>query len=598
MKNVVSLTCHEDFITLAEEFKNALLDVYKEKGSRFIDTERNSEGLVFMCNGLLSLLLLSIAFGQKFGENGAQEVFDVEIEKVFDYVKDIGYDNTPFISADRTEKYFSRAEGQYCFLETVSLAFSLCILSKYALFKGLLDIDSKVVDRLRELLLETARIICDSIVPGGGWGFTKGCLTPDLYYTYIISESLADFGDYVRGETEGMDKDPDMEGWFPVDLLEELNKARLSAGDLLKSVYIDSENLVDGVTPTLLGEKPILPDNYDNRENIIQSCSFPPFHDGATLQNFESLYYSYYVIISLIVCGTDVNNAYSEEEKRKIKLSIENAIYLSRIQFEYAYGMKSWWDEKDESTLKIKLKDHDVIKLKENVEDPNLLPLALRCNLLYCYYISKGEDQKVNSLLELFISDRNEKTGLWDEYAYSIILTEKAIESFVDYYDYFCKFVFNAQPISSELTATPLKNDTLDTFLDKRIDESVRRILQEMSLESSPASTIPLPENLITKENMANFLNDLIREIVKKTNQEDSELIDENLFDKLSINLRSCFVGLLASGLIEEDTPLEKKKDIEKDLRDLLATIGVFVENDTEGSLSTLYSKLEHMVYK
>ena len=42
------------------------------------------------------------------------------------------------------------------------------------------------------------------------WGFARGCNNPSLYYTYVVSESLADYGDYVLGETDGIDPDPEM----------------------------------------------------------------------------------------------------------------------------------------------------------------------------------------------------------------------------------------------------------------------------------------------------------------------------------------------------------------------------------------------------
>ena len=190
---------HQRTTELAQEILKAMLRRYSDdKG--FLDEKHSKEGLIFRCAGSISILLLVNAFKELQAEVGWIEIVTREFQMVVAHVKEKGYDATPLLEEGFTRDIFSpAAKPQRAYLDSVSWVLSFAIQMWYALWTGRLGHTKgspeykKHQSTIAETVSSTLQIICKACCPQGGWGFATQCTEPNLYYSYAVSEGLADF---------------------------------------------------------------------------------------------------------------------------------------------------------------------------------------------------------------------------------------------------------------------------------------------------------------------------------------------------------------------------------------------------------------------
>lgn len=373
-----------------------LVDSHNEE-SQFVDFLASETGLMYRCAGSVSILLLVNGFPELAAESQWQEVVIKEFSKIIAHVRENGFDASPRVLAKSTTAIFSpKAKKRFHYLDSVSFVLSTAVLIRFSCRRGILTLDSKLNNATIEMIRETLEIVCRSACKLGGWGFTEGCSQPDLYYSYAVSESLADFGDYIMGETpEVADADTDLQRLLGDKLIQDVSEARKSTSLWLIKTYLPS-----------LGIEMINPLGQDLQDPIL-------------------LYYTYFVIDMLIVCNADI---FFSKKQRDIMRSIEHAIYLTRIVFDRAYDNENWWNDVEKSSLKLRWENNpELAKTLTRMQlpalyEPGLVPLSLRCNCLYAYYFTKGFDQKINDLFTIVFNDR-QPDGLWDSVNYELMVT-------------------------------------------------------------------------------------------------------------------------------------------------------------------------------
>ncbi len=170
-------------------------------------------------------------------------------------------------------------------------------------------------------------------------------------------------------------------------------------------------------------------------------------------------------------------------------------IHASRAQYMVASrtGAKYW----NAAELKIKWKhsrlgdECDEAELDRNnnpILDPSIVPMALRANTNFSYYISLQPDMEVDRLFgdickELADHDGNDTVvNLWDDNNYNIQLTERSIEAVVDYYDYLNKYeasILN-EAYESDASEEDVKvvNVPTKTAYEKAVDDKIGEYLQ------------------------------------------------------------------------------------------------------------------------
>ena len=430
---------HRSLLALAREIMRSLIDQYKSNNNEFRDDQRKT-GLIYRCVGSTALLLLLNGFAdlaEEAEEHVAilRDIVIAEFKAILDHITKRGYDATPIVEDRVTSKLFSPAAGpkQLPYTDSLAWVLSTALQLRFAQRSGNFPMPPDLEAVLKSTIRDTLKLIVESAGPDG-WGYTKGA-TSDLYYTYAVSEALADYGDYVLGESKDIAKaDSELKQYLANEagLLESLAQCRYQTAVSLFDKYND-----------VLGTSDVIPPNADNRSR------------------HNLLYYSLFLIDLLIVSIPDdrlnpQEGDTQEQASAKAALrtdlytKLEHGLYLTRIAFDRAYRDRAWFKDQRASSLKITwalLKDRPdfTAVARANVEEPGVVPLVLRCNALYSFYIAQGRDQKMSEMFRIVLENRNEN-GLWDIDSFDLIVTERAIEALVDYHDYVQKYE-QAEPL-------------------------------------------------------------------------------------------------------------------------------------------------------
>jgi hypothetical protein len=463
-------TSYSGVSDFAAEIYSNLVRKYKQNENQFIDVTSEKTGLIYRCIGSVSMLLLVNAF-ENVGTDGQwKDIVLTEFRKAKQYVDENGFDSTPLGTAILTKNYFTpkASAGQNYYMDSVSWVLSFALQMRFAQREKRIILETNDGRAVREVIQQTVGILVSSSTEQGGWGFCKGCTQPDLYFSFCVSEALADFGDYVMGEAEelGIDKDTDVIDTLPPGLIDSVLDARLKTLDWLKKTYLP-----------FLGKREI--------EVYPGSGGSPHLH----------LYGTFYVIEMLILNNiapsedtarykqeNDSDRAQRAQDSKLIERAVEHAIYLSRIDFDRAYEDRDWWDSPDKSSLTINWGNHPNINVSTpKLQEPGFVPLSLRCNTLYAYYISHGLDERLKQLFQLVFQDRNREYDLWDGQNDNLMVTERSIEALVDYADYLKRFAPSLLAPSSGVMQ-PSASVVAD------VEQAIRRIVRDEMTSALAAS--------------------------------------------------------------------------------------------------------------
>lgn len=566
MQNNIFPKTYEEVQIFAKEIMEKLIKRYK-KNNRFDDTLISSSGLIYQCAGSICFLLLANSFDEIDLDEESKDILRNEFQKVCNYIKEKGFDATPLVSDERTEDFFSPdAKLQYHYLDSVGFVLSMMVHMRTAHRKKKLEIANNDMNTLNEMIKQTLEIICDSSLKGGGWGFAKGCDKPDLYYSYAICESLADVGDYILGETpEIIGEDEEMKNYLGQPLIQRVEEKRKAAANWLINDYLPD-----------MGKKMI----YPMGEKIKD------------VDEYILLYYTYFVIDMLIVTKADI---FFEDKKEEIYRAIEHGIYLSRIAFDNARKDADWWNNSEKSSLHLEWRNHKNIDSNipsgsSKLIEPGLVPLSMRCNALYAYYISEGEDKKMEDLSFILMDDRDKKTGLWDSIGYSLLNTERSIEALVDYADYIKRFKAGSVSIVEE-DKTVEKETDIEVAIQKLVYETVKKYINSpqgnkmMIDHRDNSTTLDLDKEDFSNRCLDSFIN--ILETGKQVISGDKdEYIDINekkynkLFDSFSNFISLLLYNRLKKAIVDSDHQDNIKANIKEKEAEIFDWLTTYLSND------------------
>lgn len=538
-----------ELVAYARNIMQTLIAKYHSDGDVFTDLDDKSTGLVYRCAGSLSLLLLVNGFDKLATENGWAEIVTAEFANVTEHIKYKGFDATPLKAEAVTANIFSpQAPTTYHYLDSVSWVLSFALHIRLAERFQRLELDDLQHKTVFDVIKNCLSILCEAGMADGGWGFTRGTTKQDLYYSYAVSESLADFGDYVQGESKNeinIDADEELQAFLRAadkELITTVQEKRKLTAKWLWETYRD-ELGVNEINPGLKLDP-------DAKSHIL-------------------LYFTYFVIDMLIVNLPDEvfeDDEYFKQHKNQIYRKIEHALYLSRIDFDKAHDDEDWWKAYDESSLELvwntfenpKLFDPKKIKLSSTqIYEPGFVPLSLRCNALYAFYIAEGPDQKMAKLFKVLHDNRDPDTGLWDSESYSLMVTERAIEAVVDYNDYLTRF-----QIDDMLPEAPVPEPSrIENAFREVIKEEVRNYLaaSRSTLGQAPATPTGLTESALMET-----LKDLLAKGGKYLlDGKPDPAINSEDFEIFELTFRQFLYALMFRRLTES-VPGEKQKQLRK----------------------------------
>ena len=547
MNNRVNALNLSNVLEVALSTKTALFEEWTRCGEKFVDKNHMmSEGLIPQSIGVASALLLLVVFGdnKNIFPDGEKADINVKVGKMIntmlDMVEKEGYSITPYKKAEVTKGLF----GEYGYTDVMTWVSSSCILARYAQRKGVLSLQEDLRDRLLHIGADTLLKLLKGQREDGTWGFRADAGNPSrgsLYFTYAVNAALADFFNYALGEIDEVEKSNDAEllgggrddkfidylndkGGFE-DVVEAVNQARIKVQNwLIKNCLpllprlATCKNLTDE-------EKEIL--SIGKKKNISEYE-----------YNYFNLYHTYYLIDMLIDGAADIRYESiidNEEEfealkkfygvggkKEDMKLPVDDlyyyfidengknaknfcreyvaqAIHSARTSYMNASRTRyAFWIGNSEFEIEWEYgDDHEIMQqvagAKVDIKEPALVPMALRVNVQYCYYVSGQPDKVVDDMFDKIMGDRYVESGdsacvtnLWDNENYNLLITERAIEAIIDSYDYVCKYEKQEESVGTPAQAGGgLIEEYIANLVDKRIENALKNVLTAESVENT-----------------------------------------------------------------------------------------------------------------
>ena len=587
-KGVEALT-REKVLQLALETKNSLLAEWNRCGGKFIDKNYyTSEGLHPQAVGLASVLLMLIVFGdeEKVFPASESEIVHKWIEKMLsdmlDTVDREGYSISPYKSAESTKELF----GKYGYTDIATWVFSPCIIARYASRKGNLTLNKTLEERMLHAISKSLKAIIDGQRADGTWGFRlDGQSSRSLFFTYGVSAAINDFYNYIMGNIEQVEANNDSE--LLGDARDNKLIAYMNSDGGFEDVVKTMEEVKDKLQNWLIKDcLPYLPkvascQNLTDKEREILGVGKQ--NTAEFDLNYVNLYYAYYLIDLFVNSESDKKyKAIVEDERAFEELKehygvdkareeqrfsiednyyffkensganaidlcedyIEQAIHATRTNYLNATrtGFEFWDGTNSELDVEFNMPDDAkdaytvrqlVKRANASLKEPALVPMALRVNVQYCYYISNQTDKVVDDLFDKIANDRymgetkdNCIHGLWDNLSYNLFITERSIEAMIDAYDYVCKFGEGAQVGDSEKECGIA--GVIDTHIAEMIDKRVEKAMKK-SLDSDAITA------LIEREVEKRMASVKIEAPVAKTEAPKACASEECDFTKLAI---------------------------------------------------------------
>lgn len=673
-------------LEVARETRAALISKWNSCGEGFVDSYAfKTRSAWSEAVGLVSLMLLYVSTSKEEGQwndNDTAELIRVtqsSIPFIYDSVTSDGFTADPLFSSEDTEDLFD-IDKQHGYIDTVTWVLSVSLLTRYAHKVLGLKLDKDIEEKCKELIALALGYIIKGQRSDGTWGFSSDASLSarSLYFTYTACVSLGDFYDYAMGE---------FSGYYDTELLEYLEKTIESPAKTINEVR---DRVCNWVVHDALPLLPSLADceRLGDEDYKRLGIGTKQINENFVKKNgYIHLYYAYFLMDIIIVSGSDLyfkekictdadalkrlvdyytsenlissdDRAFyfpsedeiakerkkseeraAEKEGRKVSYVFDRlaeSIHLSRSNFLKAQRTgKSFWDSSSSELIIQWLSEDskgnvmDVSPDNRNrsiITEPAFVPMALRANTNYSYYISEQTDITVKELFNLIVSDRSDTdnalctSNLWDNLSYSLQVTERSVEAIVDYYDYVNKFSDNIVEVNSDNEAVSDRvqtvTETVRSPLDIAFEEKIKdffttdegKAILADAVGKAPAAQ-PVAEAAVSDQAVIEKLKNIRADFMAITRpldryEESEELLYELVLTFEALSKRSLYERLAEQyrndskkasmdnldGVINED--YEKLDErISALLRDIIND-----SNKPGGDLTELYSKLKNNI--
>ncbi len=557
-------------------------------------------------------------------------------------------------------KFFTKDFG---YVDTITYCLSVSVLIRYAERKGELSLDEQLKDSVYSMMARSAEALLSSQHDNGTWGFATDKKSKDsLFFTYSVSCAVADFFDYIMGEIDAVEQKA---SGVDKEMLAILDK---TLGNTQERFAVARQKLREFLVRECL---PLLPRlaNCETLENAMLERL--GISTNVSYQSYHQLYFTYYLLDAMNISGADLyfaeiaenkdaveelkthytdNNLIPEAEKEYVfkdenfakmyESFYEQALHSSRVQYINASrtGKKFWDSTKSELSIPWEHEDANITADAEDAlkksfhsfTDPTIIPLALRANTTYAYYVTQKPDLTVERLFEsikdsAFIKGQSDEENeeycvenLWDDQYYNLSITEKSIEAIIDFYDYLRAFESKeAAPTNVTVQSVPApmpQKSALDMAVEQKIEsylsskegkELLAAAIGEGDVRVAAPATSTAATALELNEQLLDLINDLT-DLVKSTNKLNRDgLIYERaaaaLYD-LAHALNACVLKQTLFEVTKQKsdetcTEYEKRMDehateLEKRTKKLMFQLDADI-NDERWDFSRLYDRIK-----
>ena len=314
-----------------------------------------------------------------------------------------------------------------------------------------------LLNTTREHLIAAVETLIDAQCVDGGWSWSRGIKKGTLYFSWCAVEGLADFYDYIVGESEEQIRVPPDEAMLTMiaernpGLLKKIEEARGKVSEFLSSNYLAKA----------LGKGLDIDDFSEDRRIEFSG-------QGASV---AIVYFELYLLESLILLNYDApGRAFSKENRDKL-VQLYQRILRQLVRLRGTPKDDPFWTRAESGTLKFNILSSKAYHGKQDgfpVQDPGLWPQFVRTMVLYRFYTDQSADLDADivgedaSALRYLLDDQRAAgsepgDGLWDRFAHNLAITSRAIEGLIDVYDYYnrvgAKNAAHQAPATADLAA-------------------------------------------------------------------------------------------------------------------------------------------------
>ncbi len=217
--------------------------------------------------------------------------------------------------------------------------------------------------------------------------------------------------------------------------------------------------------------------------------------------------------------GIDTKNRYRNTDQHIGEFFsdyLQQSLHSARAMYTASKRTRYFWKD---AMLKVRWYHDDdytndqLNSLKDKISDPAFVPMALRANTVYVYYISKKPDFILDHLFdeimqdafdpetldELPEEDREEKlrdcvSYLWDTQSFNLFVTERSVEALVDYFDYIRVFEpssMAAAPEPKKITEPRFEKSEFELAVEKKIREYLQSDSGKTAIAAAVTGSAP-----------------------------------------------------------------------------------------------------------
>ena len=407
-----------------------------------------------------------------------KEEFLAHIYAILDDLHVYGCNLYPYVSGKINDQLFPQGRP---YMGAMTWTLSLLVNAWRAHVNGLLKLSDDRFNQIKGYIKEIIYNIIDSAVTDTsdnsigleyneatgeckltkstpyGWGYTIGCSSPSLFFTYSVLEAYSDFDDVVLSVIDrSLSKEDksayqlaaeelvtyinDDEKYGKVDkwrLMCEAVSDRVwdDYKDVLKTGFVDDTfyefDLVrngDGTTSYV--QKPI---GIIDKDTILKSNSS------------NALFNSMYLIFILFYGYANKRKGRSEEESNEIVETMN--VTLRNVQKTYNELNKLGKGYLVDSYIVNFKQLHEVdgdkymrILSSERLLDCTIVPMIVKANNMIAFHIEKYPIKEMRELFLDLFKEIDKQAWLWDGSRYDVKITERYIEAIADFYDYYNEY--------------------------------------------------------------------------------------------------------------------------------------------------------------
>lgn len=522
--------------------------------------------------GGLSLLLLIGNLYEKNREEISDEIRDViltNIEHVFSYVDENGYDFSPYVKSKSLARVFRNKD--YYSIETLTWVLSYLVQLRKLDRLGVLKLSDEVSKDIMTRIGDTLCLVRDSalLVPiksgdskimlPGGWNFVNDCSFASIYYTAVVIEVLSEIDDVVlvRDFDILQENDPDYElidflgaSLETVDVVSEATKIVEKRIIVKSKVGYGAEKKYYRLLEDLYSVKD---DNLGISDGLIQTTSrwiWFTYKDILLRDDFrldrqysnDEVFYIMYLLEIIILSYTENFIPRSEVEEL-----VETAMFFldkriteinhSKIN---TFGKQYYRPESEGLNDE---NDNDRKLINRTLGDyvlygPSLTPLRIKLGSMYALYFTKYPDKKMSKELDVLLKNKLEDSWVWDIGGYNLMATEKSVEALNDFFTYYNLYeekYFEVAQRNDELRQE-VAGEVYDSVKKKIVKQTEDRISQEYNKQ--------IEQILYEKENIVEELKNTKYKFHHQLESYIEDVVDTRLEHSIANELHKYFTEI------------------------------------------------------